>query len=363
MLLKLLLSFLAISLASASSVIIADDSNFDDIISKPNTYSFVKFYADWCGHCKNMAPVWEELAESLSGNNKVQIVKINADVNRAVGERYGIEGYPTLKMFNPGDPRPNEYQGGRDLSQLAEFVGYAVGFKGLGNSKPVENHVVSLDDSTWKEKLKGKHGFFTITASWCGYCKKLKPVWKELAGVFKNDQDTVVIGDVLTTDVQGEALVEKFGVETFPTLVYLSPKNPDGVTFEKYTKGRSLEELVEFVNLKTSIDRNIDGTLGERAGVIEFLEGDIKKIASKSDAEKVLQMLNKDKGSDFFWKYYKKLVEKYINGEIGYFKKETSRLQGLLKNEGIKENLKENITKRINILKGFLGKQQLRDEL
>ncbi len=58
------------------------------------------FYADWCGPCKMMAPVLEEVARSLHG--KMKVIKIDTDKNPAVTAQYGIQGIPTLILFKQG---------------------------------------------------------------------------------------------------------------------------------------------------------------------------------------------------------------------------------------------------------------------
>lgn len=60
---------------------------------------FVKFYAPWCGHCKNLAPTWDRLAQRVDGTN-VKIGKVDCDENSALCGRFGIQGYPTLLLLS-----------------------------------------------------------------------------------------------------------------------------------------------------------------------------------------------------------------------------------------------------------------------
>eukprot|EP01147_Barroeca_monosierra_P009302 gene9302-1570_t len=80
---------------------------------------FVKFFAPWCGFCKSLAPVWDELAENLK-ESSVNVAKVDCTQNRQTCERFGVRGYPTLLFFHEG--KVYKYKGNRDVTSLSAFA-------------------------------------------------------------------------------------------------------------------------------------------------------------------------------------------------------------------------------------------------
>lgn len=80
----------------------------------------VKYYAPWCGHCKKLAPIWEELAENFKDIPDLVIAKFDATVNEVKG--LNIKGYPTLKWYPRGDKTGVTYEEGRELPDFISFI-------------------------------------------------------------------------------------------------------------------------------------------------------------------------------------------------------------------------------------------------
>ncbi len=101
-------------------IIHADDTNFKSEVLESKLPVLVDFYTSWCGPCKMLAPVLEELEAKYDG--RLKVVKVNAEEAMDISEEYGIMSVPTLLMFTGGQPI-DELGGALPLAKLEEFVG------------------------------------------------------------------------------------------------------------------------------------------------------------------------------------------------------------------------------------------------
>ncbi len=103
---------------SENIAIVSDDSFEQDVLNS-DTPVLVDFWAEWCGPCKMIAPILEEIATSYIG--KVKIAKINIDDNSNTPQKFGVRGIPTLMLFKGGELEATKV-GSISKSQLAAFL-------------------------------------------------------------------------------------------------------------------------------------------------------------------------------------------------------------------------------------------------
>ena len=112
------LTFLgALAVATAyGEVALLTDETFDDAVNKG--YTFVKFFAPWCGHCQTLEPTWERLSHEVQG---VKVVRVDCTQSSPPTACEKVRGFPTLTLFHDGVAFP-DYRGDRKLPQLKEYV-------------------------------------------------------------------------------------------------------------------------------------------------------------------------------------------------------------------------------------------------
>ena len=86
---------------SAANIVILTDANFEQEVLKSPTPVLVDFWAEWCGPCKMIAPILDELASEYDG--KVKVGKVNIDESPSIATQYGIRAIPTLLIFKDGE--------------------------------------------------------------------------------------------------------------------------------------------------------------------------------------------------------------------------------------------------------------------
>jgi len=95
--------------------------NFAAVAHDATKHVLVEFYAPWCGHCKQLTPIWDQLAELFLSAPNVVVAKLDSTANEVDG--VNIQSFPTLKLFSAGDNKePKDYTGNRDLRSLASFL-------------------------------------------------------------------------------------------------------------------------------------------------------------------------------------------------------------------------------------------------
>lgn len=99
---------------------VAVAKNFDELVTKSTKDVLVEFYAPWCGHCKKLTPIYDELGEKMMDED-VEIVKMDATAND-VPPQFNVRGFPTLYWLPKGSKQPKSYEGGRELDDFVKYI-------------------------------------------------------------------------------------------------------------------------------------------------------------------------------------------------------------------------------------------------
>jgi thioredoxin 1 len=100
-------------------VLHVSDSDFNDAVLKASGPVLVDYWAEWCGPCKMIAPILDEIAKDYQG--KLTVAKLNIDDNPSTPQHYGVRGIPTLMLFVDGEVEGTKV-GAMTKSQLAAFI-------------------------------------------------------------------------------------------------------------------------------------------------------------------------------------------------------------------------------------------------
>ncbi|XP_035650501.1 protein disulfide-isomerase A6-like [Oncorhynchus keta] len=104
---------------SKKNVVELTDDNFDRLVLDSGEVWLVEFFAPWCGHCKSLEPEWAAAASAVKEQtkDKVHLGAVDATVHQGLASRYGVRGFPTIKIFKKGE-EPEDYQGGRTRGDI-----------------------------------------------------------------------------------------------------------------------------------------------------------------------------------------------------------------------------------------------------
>ncbi|KAI9025105.1 hypothetical protein CLU79DRAFT_746284 [Phycomyces nitens] len=225
------------------AVVELNANNFRSQVLDTNKLTAVEFYAPWCGHCQKLTPEWKKAANNLKGLVNVAAVNCDEEANRPVCSQYGIQGFPTIKIFRPERnkkgaivKKPTDYQGPREAKPLVDhllsILPSEVRFVKDNAEKVKSQKSISIDDflATDNSTLPKALLFTDKSAT--------TPLYKALSADFAG---RMLMGEVKKSE---KDVMEIFGVQSFPTLVVITPENGS----IKYDGKLKHEALHEFLN-------------------------------------------------------------------------------------------------------------------
>jgi len=204
-------------------VVDLSDGNFKKEVLESELPYLVEFFAPWCGHCKSLAPEWEKAATNLKGI--VPVGKVDCTVHQNLCGQYGVQGYPTIKLFSDKGKKVDDYQQARQASSIVRYA-----------TDALPNLVNRVADTTTLSKFLEQNSAQPHVLIFSAKTD-VSPLLKSLALVFKNK---VFFGQVPQAST---TIVEQYSVTSFPKIIVVTADQER----HEYTGTINGEQLKNFI--------------------------------------------------------------------------------------------------------------------
>ncbi|OBZ66615.1 Thioredoxin domain-containing protein 5 [Grifola frondosa] len=261
---SMILAVTALPVESAQSTVLTPD-DFDQTVAKG--VWFIEHFSPYCGHCRKFAPTWEKLVEDNhnAADPGIHLAQVNCAVHGDLCVKHNVDGYPQMNLYRNGE-YIETYKQSREYELLKTYLSAHAepnsvssllpsptpspqssivqsapeGVLSMSRDINPSGSVLALDEKTFKGTIDQGGVFVKFFAPWCGHCKKLAPIWTQLAGQM---QHKLTIAEV-NCEEHG-SLCRNEGVSGYPMLFYYGG-NRAGKT--EYTGGRGLGQLKAFAD-------------------------------------------------------------------------------------------------------------------
>ncbi|ORX77589.1 hypothetical protein BCR32DRAFT_235643 [Anaeromyces robustus] len=337
----------------SSKMVDLDDKKLEELIGG-EVPMLVEYYAPWCSHCKELKPIYEDLADSYDHvSEKVIIARIDADKYKSVVKSQSLKGYPTVRLYMPSSKEGIEYTKEKTLDDLISFVDDKTGL--IGKKKLNISYVVDLDESNFDEVVGDpkNHVMVLFYAPWCGHCKKLAPTYEKVAKDFHKEKNIII---ARVDAIANDDLNTRYRIGEFPT-VYFFEANKRNENPVFYDEGRDEISFIRYLNEKCGTHRVPGGGLNNAAGRDPELDKMVKKFilsdhpVERSDLSNFMRRFSIER-NDRPTKFYYKMIQKAGENRDFIFK-EYERTKKILQKLKIEEQFYDDFKMRLNILEIF----------
>jgi protein disulfide-isomerase A1 len=303
-------------------VLVATTDNWEEVVNAETTV-LVEFYAPWCGHCKSLEPEYAKAAGTLKEEKSdVKLAKVDATIETKLAEKFGVQGFPTIKFFKKGNAM--EYGGGRTANEIVAWLKKKTGppataletadaVKEFADKRDVavvgffadkESELAkafikaadSIDDTEFGISTPANSGDLAVTEDKIVLIKKFDDLRVDYSGAADADAITKFVkaeSVALVTEFSDEAAPKIFGGDIKSHLLLFISKKAENFksVIETFTEAaKTFKGKVLFIYINTDIEDNgrileFFGLKAEDAPTLRLikLEGDMTKYVPESN--------------------------------------------------------------------------------